>query len=473
MTAWRGIGFAGRYAILLGGELISKLAVLGAFVYLARTTGPRVFGLVELALALTLFFTLGADGGVGAFGARVLAREPQRARILIPAATVLRGALAIPAYLGILVISEFYGTPGIGIIAVYGIAVLIVPFLYTWVFQGLGEMQAVAIGNVLRYVTFFVVVIATVRPDSGPVWIAVAEVSGLLVLMAVHRFALPLIVPRPLAWRTGPAGATHLLRESWTIAASDVTWAALWYAPGIVLAATELATNADQVAWLAAPLRIVMALHTGVWLYFFTLLPQLSRSVAEGPDTWRQLTKRSLASSMWIGFLVAGAGTLLAPLVIRLLYGQAFAPSVLPLQILIWMVPVAWLSGHFRYTLVASGHQRQEFQAAAVTAVATIVAAWVLASRWQSVGAASALLFGGVLNTGLAAWAVRQHVASLTWARMVVPPLAACAACVLAGRQLAAFSGSAVGTSVFVLYALVAAAVDPEFVRLRQRWLGR
>jgi O-antigen/teichoic acid export membrane protein len=469
VTSSRGVGFAGRYAILLGGELVSKLAVLGAFVYLARTTGPRVFGLVELALAITLFFTLGVDGGVGAFGARVLAREPQKARTLVPAATVLRGVLALPAYLGILVISGLYGTPGIGIIAVYGLAVLIVPFLYTWVFQGLGQMQAVALGSVVRYVTFFVVIIATVRPDSGPVWVAIAEIAGLLALMAVHQFALPLVVGRRLAWRTGPAGAPRLLRESWTIAASDVTWAALWYAPGIVLAATELATNTDQVAWLAGPLRIVMALHTGVWLYFFTLLPELSRSVAEGPDTWRQLARRSLASSMWIGLLVAGAGTLLAPLVIGYLYGQAFAPAVLPLQILIWMVPVAWLSGHFRYTLVASGHQRQEFQAAAVTAVVTVAAAWVLAARWQSVGAAAALLFGGVLNTVLAAVAVRRCVASLAWTGTIVPPLSACAACVLIGWQM----GPTAGACAFTLYALIAAGVDPEFGRLRRQWLGR
>ena len=64
---------------------------------------------------------------------------------------------------------------------------------------------------------------------------------------------------------------------------------------------------------------------------------------------WRQLTSRSLKTSMWVACLVALAGTLFAPVVVQTVYGAAYAQAALPLQIVIWMIPLAWFGGHFRY----------------------------------------------------------------------------------------------------------------------------
>ena len=52
--------------------------------------------------------------------------------------------LGIPAYLVILFVSERFGLPGVGILAIYGVLVLLTPFFTQWVFQGLRQMQWVA-----------------------------------------------------------------------------------------------------------------------------------------------------------------------------------------------------------------------------------------------------------------------------------------------------------------------------------------
>jgi len=64
--------FVVRYLTLLGGETFSKLCVMGTFAYLARVLGPHQFGMIELALSITVFFVLGAESGVGSYGARII-----------------------------------------------------------------------------------------------------------------------------------------------------------------------------------------------------------------------------------------------------------------------------------------------------------------------------------------------------------------------------------------------------------------
>src|SRR5262245_29473610 len=101
--------FVVRYLTLFGGEGFSKLCAFGAFAYLARVLGPRDFGRVELALSVTVFFVLGAESGLGSFGARLLERSPRAAPTLIPQVAIVRLLLGIPAYLGILVLSARLG----------------------------------------------------------------------------------------------------------------------------------------------------------------------------------------------------------------------------------------------------------------------------------------------------------------------------------------------------------------------------
>jgi hypothetical protein len=74
--------FVVRYLTLLGGETASKLCVMGTFAYLARVLGPHQFGMIELALSITVFFVL---GGLGPSALRQDHRGvPERAPALVP-----------------------------------------------------------------------------------------------------------------------------------------------------------------------------------------------------------------------------------------------------------------------------------------------------------------------------------------------------------------------------------------------------
>ena len=91
-----------------------------------------------------------------------------------------------------------------------------------------------------------------------------------------------------------------------------------------------------------------------VFLYFFTLLPAFSRAALE-PDrgTFRSLGGASLRLVAWTILPGCLLVTALAPWLIPALGKEAYAGSVFPFQIQIWMLAASFISGHMRFALIA------------------------------------------------------------------------------------------------------------------------
>jgi O-antigen/teichoic acid export membrane protein len=468
LTDLRGRSFAARYLTLFGGEVFSKLCVMAAFAYLARVLSPGDYGTVEWALSLTVFFVLGVESGMGLYGARVVAASPDRIPQLVPQVMVLRAVLGLPAFALILAASVRYQVAGLGLLAINGIAVLLTPFLTQWVFQGLRQMQWVAAGTALRNFAFVGLIVAMVRPGSDIRLVAIAEVSGIALLALFNAVILFRRLRVQLDWRDLMAGTRRLFRDVWFMGFGDFTWACLWYSPALIV--ERLGLGMEQVAWVAASVRVVLALHTFVWLYFFNLLPNLARELAGNLDDWRGLMQRSMATSMWPACLVALGGTLIAPLLLPMVFGDAYRAAVLPFQIVIWMIPVAWFSGHFRFSLIAAGLQRREFVVSAASAAVTVSASVLLGYSYGSVGAAGALLTGGIVNLILAIAASHRYIGVVPIAPSVGPALVATVVCLAAGLAVAASAGALAGAVVGCgIYVALAARQDNELVRMVRR----
>ena len=276
--------FAVRYLTLFGGETFSKVCVMAAFAYLAHVLPASDYGTIEWALSVTVFFVLGVESGMGLYGARVVAAAPERIPQLVPQIMLLRVVLGVPAFALILAVSAYYRVAGLGILAVNGIAVLLTPFLTQWVFQGLRQMQWVAAGSAIRNFTFVALVLLLVRPGADVRLVALSEVSGVAALALFNTLVLHRWLRIRLDWNELFAGTRRVFRDVWFMGFSDFAWACLWYSPALII--RWLGLGMEEVAWVAASVRMVLALHTFVWLYFFNMLPNLARELAVGFDAW-------------------------------------------------------------------------------------------------------------------------------------------------------------------------------------------
>jgi O-antigen/teichoic acid export membrane protein len=99
-----------------------------------------------------------------------------------------------------------------------------------------------------------------------------------------------------------------------------------------------------------------------------------------------------MSLSTWPACLLAVGGTLSAPVLLTAVFGQAYHQAVLPFQIAVWMIPVAWLSGHFQFSLIAAGRQDLDFVASAFGAATAVILSVVGGPVYGAPGVASALL---------------------------------------------------------------------------------
>lgn len=391
------------------GEFFAKLLAVLAFTYLGRTLGPEGYGRLEFAFAVVVFFNFPVDFGLGTYGAREIAKDRSRAAALASDVSLLRLALTVLSYATLLLFAAaFGGDPQTKVlIACLGLSLFAAPALLQWVFQGLDRMRWVAWASALRQTVFAAGTFALVRSRESLVWVAAAEcaaaaAAALLSLILFRREVQR--IPRP-----GPFQFARLWRHfksAVPIGLSDLGWALMWYSPIVILGAM---TAGPTVGWFGAAHRSLLSLHTFVNLYFFNLLPSMSRCAASSPELGR-LLERSLGITAWAGAGIAVVGILVSRRLLTMLYGAEYAGGDRILGILILVIPVALVSGHFRLGLVAFGRSGQLLYATLAAAGVCCALCIVLVPRFGAEGTAMALLAGNVVHLVLTYLLFREHV---------------------------------------------------------------
>jgi len=451
-----------NFALLSGGEFISKLFTLAAFAYLARILGPGAFGTLEFALALIFFCTLLVDCGLSSYGARELAKGKGSVARLTVHVILVRSVLAAGAFacLTAFVALIDQAWPVKQLILLYGLTLFELPGLLPWVFQGHDRMPYVAVASVTRWSIFAAGVLLFV---GGPerVWMVPLIEGGAIGCVLIFYLWAASRVFGSLWQRIDYAFAWSLFREASPIGASELVWAIKIYFATILLG---ILMAGPEVAWFGASHRIVISLHTFVWLYFFNLLPSIARCT-EGPfDVLNSLMQRSIQGTAWIVVFLGIIGTAFAGPFITLLYGSQYRDAAHTFQVLIWLVPLALMSGHYRYALIAYDKQRLEFATALCGAGVNVLLNLLLVRRYGGLGAAWALIASEAFIWGLAYYFVRRTIATIPLWPCVYRPVVggailASALYLLPPVNLWMAAGSAV-----LLYGLVLSIAQPRIL---------
>jgi O-antigen/teichoic acid export membrane protein len=369
-----------------------------------------------------------------------------------------------PTYAGVLGAGFFRGGSTIATVAVYGVVLWVTPFLLQYIFNGLYQTRWVAAGSAARGVVFLAAVVLFARPDSTPVVVALAEVLGATAMALVHWIGARRVLPSAGAGAPAPLEPRAILARSWRIGASELVWGLQWY---VGLVWLGYAAASEDVAWHSAALRIVTALHTGVYLYLYVLLPTLARLLAHDRAAWRDTVEDSLRLTAWAGLAIALGGTLVAEPILRTAFGAPFAAGTDALRLLVWIVPIAWWSGHIRYSLIGAGRPELDYRAALAGTSVTIALTLTLVPSLHATGAAAALTAGMIAN-GLTAWHYgRRHLPSCRFLSPLAPGAIACLASAgLAWTIAPRFGNLWSGALSFALFGAIAAFAVHDRVRI-------
>lgn len=220
------------------------------------------------------------------------------------------------------------------------------------------------------------------------------------------------------------ARLTGHIREAAPIGAAELAWAFMWYFCTVLLGL--LFTDAS-LGWFGASHRALMALHTFVWLYFFNLLPSISRCANLPLVHLLKLMDQSVRFTAWTGVFAAGLLTAIAPALLTLIYGPAFRGAAHSFAILAWMLPLALISGHHRYILIAYNCQKRLMYCTIAAAVAAVLLGLTSVPLYGGVGAAWALLIANAIHSVLVYVSVKQLIVEIPVHAQFALPLSALA----------------------------------------------
>lgn len=441
-----------NFLYLSAGEFCAKLLTFVSFTYLARTLGPVPYGAIEFTLAVMVFFAIPTDLGLGAYGARELARYPADASRLLREITGLRLLLSLGSMLLLVVfIVLLRKSPEQKILlALYGLSLLGTPYLLQWFFQAHDRMHWVAAASIVRQGCFALLVFAACHAGFPLFYIGLIECTA---VASAAIFCLYVVTSRMrYPWPNIDLGVVRLrghIRAALPIGLSELAWAFMWYFCTVLLG---FLSPDRSLGWFGASHRTVMAMHTFVWLYFFNLLPSISRCAVLPHAHLVKLMDRSLRFAAWTGLFAAPLLTAIAPQVLTLIYGPSFRDGSHSFAVLVWMLPIAMLSGHHRYILIAYNHQNWLLLCTSIGAAVAVVLAFALVPWYKDSGAAWALLIANAVNFVLAYFLVRKLVVEVPVHRQLAAPLATLGLAILCFLGLAKWNIRAAGSVAVAVY---------------------
>jgi O-antigen/teichoic acid export membrane protein len=274
----------------------------------------------------------------------------------------------------------------------------------------------------------------------------VAAVGGFCLYITRHKMNFTWAWPE-----LHPGRLMAHLKEASPIGMTELAWAFMWYFCTVLLGFVFADVS---LGWFGASHRALMALHTFVWLYFFNLLPSISRCVELPHERLLELMDRSVRFAAWVGLFAAGMLTVAAPLILTVMYGPAFRDAWRSFSVLVWMLPVAMLSGHHRYILVAYNEQKRLLYCTAASAVAAVALSFALVPLYKGQGAAFALLIANVINLILVYITVQKRIVRVPVGRQLMAPLMALAVAAVFYAALVEWNywaALAVGSVVYLL----------------------
>lgn len=413
-SAWQVVSFACR-----------AIAGLGVVVALARTGGPEHLGAFQFALTVTAL--LPYYWGFPQLLSREVARRPQDARRWIEGGVLSTLLIGSVLTVGLIAATTMLGVSR-GTVWIIGLASV------GMIFDGIARINFAAfvawermvfetMATAVQETVFLVAAVAVLVGGGGPREAMMAFLASRALgaaigwVIASERTGGPL-VPRPHGSFTGrsaraasPFAVGDILKLVQLRA--DVVMLGVMrghVAVGLYQACTNLVLNWNVLA---------RALNHGVY-------PRMSRAWPDRPAQFGRLRDAASRALAMIGMPVAVGGLLLAPELLRALYGSRFDEAVLAFRLLVLVVPLRMMTNTLSSALAACNKQHSRMVAVGIAAAANVGLNLIFIPRWSYVGSAVATL---ITETGLLLGygsILRRAAGPSHMARAVAMPALAC-----------------------------------------------
>ncbi|MGA9363864.1 MAG: oligosaccharide flippase family protein [Bacteroidota bacterium] len=346
-----------NFLFLFLSNVIGQLFTLAGFIHLARIVGAEGFGRFSFAQVVALFFLYLADFGLQTLGTRAVAQKSEAISKYVWEVTILRAVLAGGCFL-LLVVSSFVFPPFRevrSLIIIFGFALFPSAVLFEWVFQGLEQMEYVALGRVLKGIVFAGLVFVFVHTsehlkDAALFYVTgIAVAAALLIRVYFRKYGL--------VWgKMDRVELKHTLVAAVPLAAGSFI-TQVNYNFGTIALGLFL-TNKDVGLFSAAYKIVLFLLAFAAVAAANAVFPLMARSYKKSMTLFSHSLKNLLRVFVLVAIPVGIGGCILAPRIMGFLYSPEYQEGIIVLQLSIWMVVIVIYRMIFENVLIAAHNQR-------------------------------------------------------------------------------------------------------------------
>lgn len=436
---------------LVGQALVKALSLLFS-VLVVRRLGDASYGEYSTALAYVGVFAILSDVGLAPYMVREIARERRRVDQLFSNVVVLRLLLSAFTVL-IIVCSALVLRRSPVLVLGIGIASL---SLFIYALEGPIESLLIArerldylsYMNVSTQLAFVTLGAVALLSGCGFIGLLVASLLGLLITTAIGYFAF---VRR--------LGGVH-----WRLRA--VEWPLLLKAAlpfGLIGFSLGLSYKVDTVllqyffgdaatGWYNAAYNVIFMLTTLSHSLNLAIYPSLCRQHAAEPQRVASLYGQALKYLFLSSLPLAVGIAVLGDKFVRFIYTPQFDPSILPLRILIWVLPLMFLTEMFGNVALVYDQERKVVRALLISTAFNVALNLLVIPRYGVVGASVVTVLTELVLLGQYTWILRTDLKTVDRVNTFLKPgLAAVVMGIvlLATRAVGVLVNVAVGAVVY------------------------
>lgn len=343
---------ARNFAAMSVAEVACRAISVAVTLYLAKSLGTAGFGRIEFAFNLVFWLVLLVREGLDVLAAREIARHPGLVRPLVNQVLALRGLVALGLLTGLLTVGGLSLSHPADrlVLSLYGLMLVTTALGLDFVFRGLERMGLVAVSLMTRTAIYAGGVALLVSGPERLVWVpvclVVGEACGIALVWACYarRFGLP----RPSL--RGNRSLAVMLRRGRPVYIIQVSQAVLGSVDLLIVA---MMSGWSNVGLYSAPHRMVTAVLTFGLIFQQVVFPSLARSWRDTPESGRRALD-ALVRVLVLGLLPLAVGaTVLAPSLVRYLFGPSYAEAGPLLALGVWRAPLLTLAFLYQTTLIA------------------------------------------------------------------------------------------------------------------------
>ncbi len=392
-----------RFIALALGEVGARLFAFGATVHLARTLGADQYGILVAASTVIMYLATVADAGLDMVGVRKVAAAPADLPTWLASTVAARVTIA-----GVLVTFVAIGATALpradGItLALYSGTLLATALNTRFVHLGLDQAIYPACSRVAAEALVMALVMTFVRSPAdlhrAPVGQLVGEMTGALLLLSFLPRGC-----RPSVSFPNLRAALDLLRQGWPVVLHGLLGLAIFNSDFLFLRVFQ---GPATVGYYAASYTLISFVQNLGVAYTMSLIPALSAARADAVAA-QSTVDDAMVLAMFAALPVTVGGLIVAPAVVPLVFGHEYTQSVLPLQVLLCVIPVALARNVWQAVLV--GRERSDWMLRTVVwaTCANLLLNLLLIPRLGMVGAALATVVTEAVRAALAGLFTRR-----------------------------------------------------------------